>query len=287
MITELLKSRPGERPIITDGGWGTMLLATGLRPGECAELWNMEHPERVKMIADLYAKAGSRLLLTNTYRANRLWLKGFNVESRIREINQRGVRISKEAVGRNGYVFASVGPVKNLSDTRKIHDEELEEIFFEQCALLADAGADGIAVETISDPYEGAVAYRAAKRTGLPVVFSATFSRDYLFGSKLSPSGFKKFTEIIANADIAGINCGSGIEDCLTHIKTIRKYTGAPLWVKPSAGIPSMVRKKIVYPTSIKNFAEYSRIFSSFDVKFIGGCCGTTPEYISKLAAAF
>ncbi|MBI5021564.1 MAG: homocysteine S-methyltransferase family protein [Ignavibacteriales bacterium] len=270
--------------IITDGAWGTVLHALGLKPGECADSWNINNPEKVKQIARAYTKAGSCILLTNTFRANRITLKTFNLDSKIKEINSTGVKISKHAIRDRGFVFASIGPIGSSLETNKIPDEELKEIFYEQAIILADAGADAIVIESVFNLNEGYIALEAVKRTGLPVVFSMTFDKENLLSSKDDLHATHEYKEKLSGADIVGLNCGTGVEDSLLHIKKIRTYTKAPLWFKPSAGIPSIVRNKIVYSTTIKNFVEYSRVLKSLGVKFIGGCCGTTPEYIKLLS---
>jgi 5-methyltetrahydrofolate--homocysteine methyltransferase len=280
LIENLLK----EKPIVTDGAWGTMLHTMGLKPGECADVWNISKPDKVAQIAHAYVKSGSRIILTNTFRANRLTLRSYNLDLKLKEINIKGVEISKQAIKKKGFVFASIGPVGSLLGMNKISDELLREAYSEQSFILADAGADAIVIETINDMNEAKIAFVAAKDTGLPVVVSINFNKD------VAPPTFKTADKLVdvmqkfPDADIIGINCGTGIEHCLAHIKNLKSFTKAPLWLKPSAGIPSLVRGKVVYPTSSKIFVEYYRILISLGVNFIGGCCGTTPEYIDMLS---
>lgn len=283
-MKQLLNRILEDRLIITDGAWGTMLHTLGLKPGECADGWNIFNPEKVKQVARAYVDAGSRILLTNTFRANRLTLKASNLDLKIKEINANGVKISKKAIKDLGYVFASIGPVGSSLGADKISDDELRELFYEQAIILADAGADAIVIESVFNLNEGCLAMDSAKRTGLPIVLSMTFDKENFLNSKDNFHTVREYKEKLSGADMIGINCGTGVEDSLLHIKRLSTYTKAPLWVKPSAGIPSVVREKIVYPTTIKNFVEYSRVLKSLGVKFIGGCCGTTPEYIARMA---
>src|ERR1035441_10395752 len=160
-------------PVVTDGAWGTELQDKGLSPGECPDAWNLSHPERVAEVARIYRTAGSAVILTNTFRSNRVSLAGFGLADRVKEINVAGAQLSKRAEGAR--VFGSMGPTGKLLVAGDITSEEVFEAFQEQAQALAEGGVDALLVETMSDREEAAVAVRAAKTKGLPGVVSFAF----------------------------------------------------------------------------------------------------------------
>ena len=161
--------------VLTDGAWGTQLLQQGLSPGETPDLWNLTHPEKVAAVAAAYIAAGSQIILTNTFGANRFRLAEAGAADRVKEINEAGARISKEAAGRQALVFASIGPSGKMLLSGDLTSDELFAAFAEQAAALARGGADAFVIETMADLDEASIAVRAAKTTGLPVVASMVF----------------------------------------------------------------------------------------------------------------
>jgi len=273
-------------PIILDGAWGTQLQSYGLKSGECPDSWNITYPERVGDLAAQYIKAGSEIILTNTFRSNRSALQSYGLEHKIKEINQRGVQIAREASKGKAKIFASIGPCEKLFMESNYDSKELYEIYSEQINILANENIDGIVIETMMNLKEASSALRAVKDTNLPVVVSFTFNSGK--DSDLTVSG--ETLELIAKeltllgADVIGANCGAGIEHYISIVKRLQASSHLPLWIKPSAGIPKVVQKKLIYPTTIQIFTEYAYIISQMGVSFIGGCCGTTPEYIKSLS---
>lgn len=166
-------------PVITDGAWGTELQARGLQSGDFPDAWNLTHAAKVAEVAQAYIQAGSRIILTNTFGANRLRMHDQSELSRLAEINRRGVEIScqaaAEAPGGRAFVFASMGPTGKLLMTGETSEEELLAVFTEQAQALAAGGADALVVETMGDPAEAALAVQGAKTTGLPVVGCMVF----------------------------------------------------------------------------------------------------------------
>ena len=156
--------------VITTGAWGTELQARGLGIGDFPDLWNLLHPERVAEVAEAYAEAGSQVILTNTFGANRLRLAGHQLADRVKEINRQGVQISSRAAGGRALVFASIGPSGRLLVTGETTELELATAFEEQASALAEGGADALVVETMADLTEAKIAVAAAHDTGLPVV---------------------------------------------------------------------------------------------------------------------
>ncbi|HZR21627.1 MAG TPA: homocysteine S-methyltransferase family protein, partial [Verrucomicrobiae bacterium] len=171
IIEELLANGP----VVTDGAWGTQLQARGLGLGEFPDEWNLSHPDRVTEVARAYVEAGSRIILTNTFGANRLRLKERDLADRARQINQQGVALSRAAAAGRARVFASIGPSGKMLLNGDVTAEELAAAFAEQAVALSQAGADGLVVETMLDLEEAKLAVAAARQTGLPVVACMVF----------------------------------------------------------------------------------------------------------------
>jgi 5-methyltetrahydrofolate--homocysteine methyltransferase len=153
-------------PLITDGAWGTQLLALGLAPGALPDAWNLERPEAVESVARAYVEAGSQVILTNTFRSNRITLEAAGLAGQLDAINRAGVEISKRAAAGKALVFASIGPTGKLLMNGEVGREEVAAAFGAQAVALAAAGADALLVETMSDLEEAGLALSAAKSTG-------------------------------------------------------------------------------------------------------------------------
>ncbi len=270
-------------PVITDGAWGTEFQAAGLQPGECADLWNLEHPERVASVARSYREAGSRVILTNTFRSNRISLAGYGAAGRVAEINRAGVELSRSAG--HGLVFGSIGPSGKMLVAGDISSQELEGAFVEQATALA--GADAILIETMSDLEEATIALRAAAATGLPVVVSFAFdsgrNRDRTMMGVTPEQAARAMEQ--AGASAVGANCGSGIEAFAPVCRRMRESTNLPLWMKANAGLPSPGTSGApTYSATPEDFASQAAGLIEAGASFVGGCCGTTPEFIRALA---
>jgi methionine synthase I (cobalamin-dependent) len=282
-IAEMFK----EWPVVTDGAWGTELQRRGLGLGDCPDAWNLKYPEKVAAVARAYAHAGSSVILTNTFRANAISLAAHGLANRVKEINTLGVHISRHACG-SARVFASMGPVGKLLAIGEILQEDLFRVFSEQAAALAESGADAILIETMSDLEEAHVALRAAKTTGLPVVVSFVFdsgkNRDRTM-TGLTPERAAAAMEE-AGADAVGSNCGNGIEQMIPICRRMRAVTKLPLWMKANAGMPEIVDENIVYRTTPEQFAAHVPALFEAGATFIGGCCGTTPQFLEAVQKA-
>lgn len=268
------------RPVVTDGAWGTELQARGLTMGECPDGWNLSHPERVAEVARAYVDAGSRVILTNTFRANRIALAGTGLVDRLVEINRRGVEISR--CGDGHLVFASMGPSGKMLAAGEVTEAELTAAFTEQAQALADAGADAILAETMSDVDEAVLAVVAAKSTGLPVVASVVFdtgrNKDRTMMGNTPEVAAERLTA--AGADAIGANCGLGIAGYVSICRRLRAATDRPIWIKGNAGMPELVDGQAVYRTSPEEFASHVPALLEAGATFVGGCCGTTPAFI-------
>ncbi len=281
LINELI----AKAPVILDGAWGTQLQALGLPLGVLPDKWNVEHPEAVLRVARSYVSAGSQIILTNTFGANRANLRRHGLAAEVEAINRRGVALSKEAADGVAKVFASMGPTGALLVTGELTEKECEEVFTEQADLLAAAGADGIVVETMSDLTEAQIAVRAAKRTGLPVVACMAFQAGKNFDRTIMGVTCAQAARTLleVGADVIGANCGRGIESFGELLRQFREVTQAPVWLKPNAGMPEMVEGQIVYRMRPDEFAAYVPQLVAGGTQFIGGCCGTSPEFIRAI----
>ncbi len=270
------------RVVLTDGGWGTELQERGLAPGELPDFWNLSHPERVEQVARAYVEAGSQIILTNTFRANRLVIAERDPAADIAALNRAGVAISRRAAQGRARVFASMGPSGKLLLTGAVTEEQLRAAFAEQAEALAAAGADGIVIETMSDLAEAAIAVSAAKATGLTVVACMVFDSGKNKDRTMMGATPEQAAEVLAaaGADVVGANCGAGVAGYVPVCRRMRAATRLPVWIKPNAGLPELAGGKIVYRTTPEEFARYIPELIQAGAGYIGGCCGTTPEFI-------
>jgi len=284
-MSELLKKLLENPPVITDGAWGTQLQERGLPIGACPDEWNLSHPEAVESVARDYVEAGSQVILTNTFGANRITLGKHRLADRVAEINRAGVEISRRAANGRAKVFASIGPTGVLLMMGEKTAADLEEAFFEQAQALAQAGADAVVVETMSDPNEAVLAIRAAKAAGLLTVGCMSFDSGKLRDRTMMGTTPEQAAEALtqAGADVVGANCGQGIEGYVAIAARLKAATDRPIWIKANAGMPQIVDGKAAYVMTAEEFAEYVPQLVEQGVAFIGGCCGTTPAFIAAI----
>lgn len=281
----------GNGPLVTDGGWGTQLQQLGLPVGIQPDLWNLTRPDEVETVARSYVEAGSDIILSNTFGANRFTLAKAGAADQVVKINLAGGKISRRAAdsasGRVVRVFASLGPTGKLIMTGEVTEDELFEVFREQANALARTGVDAFVVETMSDPQEASAAIRAAKTTGLPVVGCMTFDSGRNKDRTMMGTTIEQAVAamVAAGADAVGANCGQGIDGFIPLCKRFREATDLPVWMKGNAGLPQVVDGKTVYTQTPEGFAEKAKILLEEGASFIGGCCGTSPDYIRKLRA--
>ena len=222
-ITEWARSVP----VITDGAWGTEMQARGLGIGEFPDAWNLTQPDKVGEVARAYVEAGSQVILTNTFGANRIRMEEAGLADRVADINRQGARVSGAAV-------------------------------------------------------------QAARATGLPVVacmvFDAGQDKDRTMMGNTPEQVAALLTE--AGADVIGSNCGQGVAGFVGLCRRLRAATDRPLWIKANAGLPEMIDGRVVYRTSAAEFAGYWSELAAAGASFIGGCCGTSPEFVRALVQA-
>jgi len=272
-------------PVVTDGAWGTQLQTLGLSGGACPDEWNLSHPDIVAEVPRRYVEAGSQIVLTNTFRANRIALTSYDLADQAAEINRLGVEISRRAVGDRAHVFASMGPTGKMLLAGEVSEDELRTVFAEQARTLADAGADALVIETMAELEEAELAVAAARQTGLPVVACVVFDsgaeHDRTMMGVPPEQAAARLTA--AGADVVGANCGQGIAGYVDICRRMRTATSQPLWIKANAGIPEVVGGEVVYRTTPAQFAAHVPALVAAGAQFIGGCCGTSPAYIAAV----
>ena len=284
----LLERLLASAPVVLDGAWGTELQARGLALGECPDAWNLSHPDRVEAVARAYVEAGSDVILTNTFRSNRIALADTELEARAREMSRAGVEISRRAAAGRAHIFASMGPSGKLLAAGDVDERALQQAFAEQARALAEGGADAIVIETMSDPAEAAIAIRAARETGLPVVACMTFDSGANFDRTMMGTTVEAAMHALveAGADVIGANCGQGIESFVALCKRIRAASDRPVWIKANAGLPELEGERVVYRTTPEVFALSVASLVEAGASFVGGCCGTSPAFVAAIRSA-
>ena len=282
----IIERLTSEGPVVLDGALGTELQQRGLPVGACPDAWNLTQPEKVAQVARSYVEAGSRVILTNTFGANRFTLARHGLAEKAAEINRAGVELARRAAGGQAMVFASVGPSGLMLMMGQVSEDDLKAAYTEQTQALAAAGADGIAIETMSDLSEAALAAAAAHATGLPVAACMTFGagakKDRTMMGVTPEQAAEQLTA--AGADVIGSNCGQGIAGMVDICRRLHAATDRPIWIKANAGLPEMVDGKTLYRQTPAEFASFVPQLLEAGASFIGGCCGTTPEFIRAVA---
>ncbi|HRT58693.1 MAG TPA: homocysteine S-methyltransferase family protein [Candidatus Paceibacterota bacterium] len=275
----------GAGPVITDGAWGTQLQARGLALGEFPDAWNLSHPDRVAEVAAAYVAAGSRIILTNTFGANRLRLGDHGAADQVRQLNQAGVKLSRQAAEGRARVFASIGPTGKMLLSGDVSEEEMAAAFAEQARALAEAGADGLVVETMADLQEATLAVKAAVETGLPVVACMVFDSGKAKDRTLMGNTPEQAAEALAaaGAEVIGANCGQGIAGFEPICRRLKAATDRPIWIKANAGLPRMIEGRPHYDTTPEEFAGHIPALIEAGASFVGGCCGTSPAFIAAV----
>ncbi len=269
-------------PMILDGAMGTMLQRSGMKPGTIPETLNITDPEMVAAIHRAYFRAGSRIVYANTFGANSLKLKGCGYG--LREVIAAGVRIAKEcAAEAGGLAGLDVGPLGVMVEPMgSLPFGEAVRLYKEMMTAGAEAGADMIAIETMSDLAETRAALLAAKEaTDLPVFVTMSFDSTGRTFTGCTPASMARTLEGLG-ADAVGVNCSLGPKEMIPIVREIRENTTLPVIAKPNAGLPDPVTG--AYGVDAAEFAAAMRELADAGAGIVGGCCGTDPEYIRALA---
>jgi len=277
--------------LVSDGAWGTFLQKNGLMPGTCPEKWNLDRPDVVRGIAAAYIEAGSQMVESNSFGASRFKLEHYGLAAMVAEINTAAARLSREAVGDQAHVIASIGPTGKLLLMGDVTEAELYDAFAEQAVALAAGGADACCIETFAAIDEAVCAVKAVKEnTGLEIICTFTFERtlqgEYRTMMGTGPADIvAPLTE--AGADIIGTNCGNGSERMVEIVMQLRAAAPAiPILVHANAGMPVNRDGVDVFPETPTEMAAHIPALVKAGANIIGGCCGTTPAHITAIRDA-
>ena len=275
---EVTKYIEGSR-LIFDGAMGTMLQSAGLEAGGLPEVYNIEHPDIVLGIHKKYVEAGADVITTNTFQANALKLKGCGYS--VSEIINAGVGLAKKSGSK--YVALDIGPLGQLLEPMgTLSFEEAYELFKEQLIAGEQAGADLVLFETMSDLLEVKAAVMAAREnTNLPVFVTMTFQDDGRTFVGCDPVS-AAVTLSGLRVDALGVNCSLGPEQLMPVIDKLLEYSRVPVMVQPNAGLPAIRNGETVYDITPDEFAAFMKVIAQKGAVILGGCCGTTPEFIKK-----
>jgi len=284
---DFIQAVADEHVYLFDGAMGTMLYSKGVFINKCYDELNVRNPEIVLEVHRQYVKAGAEILETNTYGANRVKLRGFGIEDELRDINSRAAEIARKAAGNSVYVAGAIGPLGiRIEPYGPTSFDEAKEFFREQAEALRDAGVDLFVCETFSNIAEIEAAIAAIRDIcSLPIVAQMTIGTD---GRTIFGDVPRTIAQILdrAGADVIGINCSVGPDLMLDAIEEMALSTAKKLSCQPNAGLPRDVNGRQMYMASPEYLAKYARRLIHKGVKFIGGCCGTTPEHIKMMADA-
>ncbi|MDR0838464.1 MAG: homocysteine S-methyltransferase family protein [Oscillospiraceae bacterium] len=265
-----------------DGAMGTMLQKSGLEPGERSDIMNLRLPDAVAAIHRAYREAGSDILCTNTFGANSRALAPTGHS--VREIVEAGVKIAKTAAP-GALVALDVGPIGEFMEPYgELTPEHAYSMFREQIEIGAAAGADIVAIETMSDVTELAAAVRAARDAcELPIFATMTFDKSGRTYTGASPADFVRALEGLGAAAI-GVNCSLLPREVFPVFRELSELTALPLISKPNAGLPGGDGSYAVTP---EEFAAQMGAFVDSGAAIIGACCGSDPEFIRELKKAY
>ncbi len=283
MILDDLKSR---KILLCDGAWGTLLLTKGLKIDECLEYWNVSHEAEILNIAKSYIAAGSDIIQTNSFCANRFKLEKFDLEEQTYIINKKAAEISRSAA-KDKYVAGSISSTGKLLLTGEVTEDELYDTFKEQAIALYDGGSDIILIETMTDINEALIAIKAAKEnTKCVIAATMTFDNASEFGYRtimgISPEEMTD-TFVDSGVDIIGSNCGNGISEMIDIVKSIRNVNrDIPILAQPNAGMPKYKDGKTIYEDTPAIMAAFIPKLIDVGANIIGGCCGTTLDHIHE-----
>ena len=272
--------------LVFDGAMGTMLQERGLAPGQNPESLNLSAPEIVASVHRDYLRAGCDIVTTNSFGGSRAKLQEYQLADQVREINYRAVAIAKAVCQEEGHgkVAATLGPTGYFVEPLgEVGFGEMLDIYMEQARALAEAGPDYLILETFSDLGEMRAALMACRAVcNIPVICSLTYMKNNRTLTGASPAAAAATLERLG-ASVIGCNCSGGPEELLAVIAELAAATELPLIVQPNAGLPLVVDGAVSYPLGAEAFAQAMGRFLPYQVQFVGGCCGTTPEHIRLL----
>lgn len=286
MTRQEFLARAADHVLLLDGATGSNLRKAGMPVGISSEEWVLKNPEVLKELQRAYVEAGSEIVYAPTFGANRISLMNFGLKKQVTEMNRRLLAISKEAVGARALVAGDLTTTGKLLEPRgDLSYETLYQIYQEQIKALADAGADLLVAETMLSVDETVAALDAAQSVcDLPVMCTLSLEADgtALYGGN-AVEAVMTLQEMGAAA--VGLNCSVGPDQLEAVVANMKKVAQVPIIAKPNAGMPVINEKgEASYSMNAQDFARYTRKLVEAGAGIVGGCCGTTPEYIRELA---
>ncbi|MFN3308112.1 MAG: betaine--homocysteine S-methyltransferase [Anaerolineales bacterium] len=278
------------KTILLDGAMGTMLMSKGMEAGQAPEKMNLDHPEIVQEIHRAYIEAGSNVILTNTFGANRFRLMRHKLDDRVREINQTAARLARQVADEfpNVIVAGSMGPTGELmAPLGKLSFDDAVQAFAEQAAGLSSGGVDVIWIETMADLQEVKAAVQGTRSvTRLPIVVTMTFESKGRTMMGVTPEQLVRLAGELELSAV-GANCGKGPQELEAVIERMHKAgCQIPIIAKANAGIPKLIEGKVIYDGSPEIMAEHARVVNQSGATLIGACCGSSPEHIREMRRA-
>jgi len=278
-----------KRTVLLDGGFGTELMKQGFPGGACPESWNVEKPEIVKNIHKSYFDAGSDAVLTNSFGGSKIKLSSYGVEKRCYEFNLAAATIANEVKPKGKFVGGSMGPTgKFLKPQGEFTEEQFEEAYAEQARGLTDGKADFLLIETQYDLREALCALRGARKVSkIPIFVTMTFNRNPRGYFTLMGNSVSQCLESLESqgVPVLGSNCTLNSEEMVDLVKIMREKTSLPLIAQANAGKPSLSTEgEVSYSQNLEDYVRHIPQMIKNGANLVGGCCGTNPDYIKKMA---
>ena len=267
--------------VILDGATGSNLMKAGMPRGVCTEQWICDNPEAITRLQKAYQEAGSQIVYAPTFSANAISLQNHGLEKHVRDLNLRLVDISRQAVGDSCLIAGDL----TTTGKQELPYEQLLGAYREQIEALMEAGADLLVAETMLGVTEPMAVLDAAAGE-LPVMCTLTVESD---GSLFFGGNIYEAVETLEEMGAAavGINCSTGPDQLFSVVENMRKRVQIPLIVKPNAGMPVIDENGCpVYSRGAEEFAGHMKRMTEIGANIVGGCCGTTPEYIRQVKEA-
>ena len=279
------------KPIILDGAMGTMLMEAGLTQGDPPEEWNVLHPEQLEKIHNAYIKAGSQIVLTNSFGGTHFRLTMHGLQDRVTELNKAAAinaRAAADAAPHSVAVAGSIGPTGELFEPMgTLVFDDAKAAFAEQAAALATGGVDIFWIETMSDLNEVKAAYEGIRSvSNLPIAATMTFDTH---GHTMMGVNPIKAIDTLEDLDliVLGANCGNGPDEIEEIIASMHAANPDIILVaKANAGLPKLVKGEVIYDGTPEIMAAYALKVHRLGATLIGGCCGSTPDHIEAIANA-
>jgi len=285
MNRAIFVERVAQRVLIGDGAMGTMLYQQGVFLNRCFDELNLGDGGLVQRVHAAYVEAGSDLIETNTFGANRVKLSPYGLADDVVRINQTGARLAKAAAQGRVLVAGAMGPLGcELTEHGPMTRDDAEHMFREQGTALVEGGVDILMLETFSNTEELLVAVGAVSDLGdVPIVAQMTVNErnETIYGERVDQALARIARHEAVTA--VGLNCSVGPSSMLSSLELVRTVTDKPISIQPNAGMPRSVEGRQLYMSTPEYMAEYAKRFFEKGARIIGGCCGTTPEHIREI----